>query len=207
MGRKKGCGGVSMNRAWILLAGFTVLLAASCDRDRKTTGWDYFPDMVYSNAYETYSPNANFEDGKTLQAPAGGTVSRDALPFAYGTSMEERARAGRELVNPIESTEENIARGKEAYDAFCIHCHGVNGDGKGHLVESGVYRYPVRTLISADMKRRRDGEIYHTITLGFGVMGAHGFMIRPEDRWKILLYIRRDLQVRAEDGKNKNTDK
>jgi hypothetical protein len=44
------------------------------------------------------------------------------------------------------------------------------------------------------MKERPDGEIFHTITLGFGVMGPHGFMIRPEDRWKTILYIRKELQ-------------
>jgi mono/diheme cytochrome c family protein len=189
------------SRGFIMLAGLVFLLTASCDRDRKTPGWDYFPDMVYSNAYETYSPNANFRDGKTMQAPVEGTVSRDALPFAFGPSVDERTRAGRELVNPLENTAENFARGGEAYGVFCAQCHGENGDGKGHLVRSGVYKYPVRTLVSDEMKKRPDGEIFHTITLGFGVMGAHGFMIRPEDRWKIILYIRNDLQVRADKNK------
>jgi mono/diheme cytochrome c family protein len=185
-------------RAFIMLLGSVFLFIAACDRNRKTPGWDYFPDMVYSNAYETYSPNTNFRDGKTLQAPVEGTVSRDALPFSYGTSTGERTRAGRELVNPLENTAENLTRGRAAYGVFCAQCHGENGDGKGHLVLSGVYKYPVRTLVSGEMKKRPDGEIFHTITLGFGVMGAHGFMIRPEDRWKIILYIRDDLQARAD---------
>ena len=81
------------------------------------------------------------------------------------------------------------------YGAFCANCHGEKGDGKGHLFTSGVYKYPVRTLVSEEMKQRPDGEIYHSITLGFGVMGAHGFMIRPEDRWKAILYIRKNLQT------------
>jgi len=40
----------------------------------------------------------------------------------------------------------------------------------------------------------KDGEIYHSITVGYGIMGAHGGMIVPEDRWKIILHIRNDLQ-------------
>jgi len=40
------------------------------------------------------------------------------------------------------------------------------------------------------VNKLKDGEIFHTITLGFGSMGAHGAQIRPEDRWKIVLYIR-----------------
>ena len=42
-----------------------LLVVTACDRDRKHPGWDYFPDMAYSNAYETYTPNEIFADGKT----------------------------------------------------------------------------------------------------------------------------------------------
>ncbi len=171
-----------------------LLAMTACDRDRKHPGWDYFPDMAYSNAYETYTANEVFADGKTNQAPVEGTISRDALPFSYGPSTEERARAGRELTNPLEITGDNLVRGKQVYEAFCLSCHGPKGDGQGHLVTSGVYKYPVRTLISDEMKAKPDGEIFHTITLGFGVMGPHGFMIRPEDRWKTILYIHKELQ-------------
>jgi len=176
------------------IAVLLLVAAVSCDRDRKNPGWDYFPDMAYSNAYETYSPNEIFPVGKTNQSPVEGTISRDALPFAYGTSTEERARAGRELTNPVNQHKDNLSRGKQVYQAFCLSCHGDMGDGQGHLVTSGVYKYPVRTLISDEMKNRPDGELFHTISLGFGVMGAHGFMIQPEDRWKTILYIRKELQ-------------
>jgi mono/diheme cytochrome c family protein len=186
-----------MNRAFTALFLGTLLVSSGCDRDRKHPGWDYFPDMAYSNAYETYSPNEAFPDGKTLQSPVEGTISRDALPFAYGPSTEERTRAGLELVNPLEFTDENLARGAKVYGVFCAHCHGERGDGQGHLVTSGVYSYPVRTLVSDEMKKRPDGEIYHSITLGFGVMGAHGAMIRPGDRWKTILYVRNTLQGNA----------
>lgn len=177
-----------------LVVGLAVLLV-SCDRDRKHPGWDYFPDMAYSNAYETWSPNPNYPDGKTLQSPVEGTVSRDALPFAYGPSTEERERAGRELVNPFEASAGNLERGAEIYRVFCASCHGDRGDGKGHLFTSGVYNYPVRTLVSDEMKNRPDGDIYHVISLGFGVMGAHGSMIRPEDRWNAVLYVRKLQQT------------
>jgi mono/diheme cytochrome c family protein len=174
-----------------------IVVAAGCDRNRKHPGWDYFPDMAYSNAYETWSPNKNFSDGKTIQPPVEGTISRDALPFGYGPSTDERTSAGRELANPLENKVTNLERGEEVYRVFCASCHGVKGDGNGYLVSTGVYPYPVRTLVSDEMIKRPDGEIYHTITLGFGVMGAHGFMIRPEDRWKAIFHVR-DLQANTE---------
>ena len=178
----------------ILLPIIVLLFVAGCDRDRKHPGWDYFPDMFYSNAYETWSPNEVFEDGKIMQAPVEGTVSRDALPFMYGPTTEERTRAGRELTNPFEYSEENVKRGAEVYQVNCSSCHGDKGDGQGHFVTSRVYNYPVRTLVSDEMKKRPDGELYHSITLGFGVIGAHGSMIRPEDRWKAILHVRKGIQ-------------
>ena len=178
-----------------ILIALIMLLGSGCDRDRKHPGWDYFPDMFYSNAYETWSPNEIFPDGKTIQAPVEGTVPRHSLPFMYGTSTEERTRAGRELSNPLEYTRENLDRGAEVYWIFCISCHGSNGEGQGHLVSSGVYNYPVRTLVSDEMKKRPDGGLFHSITLGFGVMGAHGSMIREDDRWKAIMYVRKELQA------------
>ena len=35
---------------FILLA--LVMFSVSCDRDRNNPGWDFFPDMYYSKAYE-----------------------------------------------------------------------------------------------------------------------------------------------------------
>lgn len=44
------------------------------------------------------------------------------------------------------------------------------------------------------MKATPRGEIFHVITVGFGVMGAHGPQIKQEDRWKIIEYIKVKLQ-------------
>jgi len=30
--------------------------------------------------------------------------------------------------------------------------------------------------------------------VGWGVMGEHGTMITPEDRWKIAMYVKQELQ-------------
>ncbi len=52
------------------------LLLAGCNRTRNNPGWDYFPDMFYSTAYETFSENPNFENGMTMRLPVAGTVPR-----------------------------------------------------------------------------------------------------------------------------------
>jgi hypothetical protein len=152
------------------------------------------PDMYYSNAYETYTPNPNFSDGLTMREPVEGTIPRDMVPFKWEKTDEDRIAAGNELVNPWENSQENLERGKEAYGIFCLSCHGEQGDGQGYLFTSKRYPYPPASLVNDKVKDLKDGEIYHSITVGYGIMGAHGNMIRPEDRWKIILHIRENLQ-------------
>jgi len=123
----------------IILVFFLANLYA-CNRDRNNPGWDYFPDMFYSTAYETYSKNPNFENGMTMRVPVAGTVPRDFTPFEY---------------------------------------------------TSGLYPLKPLTLAGESAVKLRDGEIFHTITLGIRSMGAHGSQIRPEDRWKLIIYIRK----------------
>jgi mono/diheme cytochrome c family protein len=181
-----------MNR--IIPIAIALVAFVSCDRTRSSTGWDYMPDMYYSNAYESYTPNTNFEDNLTMRTPVEGTVPRDMIPFPFEKTDEDRLAAGIALENPLEANQENLTRGAEAYGIFCIACHGPSGDGKGYLFTSGRYPYPPGNLISDKVKGLRDGEIYHSITVGYGIMGAHGGMIRPEDRWKIVLHLRENLQ-------------
>jgi len=170
------------------------MLFAGCDRTRTDTGWDYFPDMYYSNAYETWTPNPNFENGQTMRTPVEGTVPREMVPFPYVKSDDDRILAGKELANPLEGTAEEISEGGRLYGIYCIDCHGEKGDGQGYLYTSKRYPYPPANLVNEKVRALPDGAVYHTVTVGYGVMGSHGAMIRQNDRWKIILYLRNELQ-------------
>ena len=87
-----------------------------------------------------------------------------------------------------------MVRGKTVYSTFCAGCHGDKGAGDGPLFTGGLYPLKPRILTGNAADNLKDGEIFHTITLGFGSMGAHGSQIRTEDRWKVVLYIR-ELQA------------
>jgi len=163
---------------------------AACNRDRNNPGWDYFPDMFYSTAYETNTKNPNFENGMTMRVPVAGTIPREFIPFEYTNDPESRKMAGEELVNPFLKSPETLSRGKLIYTTFCIGCHGIEGNGDGRLFTSGLYPLKPLTLSGESAVKLKDGEIYHTITLGIRSMGAHGSQIRPDDRWKLILYIR-----------------
>ncbi len=178
---------------------FTALLVvtvlfSSCDKDKNHPGYSYFPDMVESRAFEPYSENPNFNDGLSLRMPVEGTVPREMIPFGFEKTIEDRVLAGTMVLNPDELKLRDVAQGKKLYKIYCYNCHGLKGNGKGFLFTSGKYPYPPRSLVTDLMKSTPRGEIYHVITVGFGVMGAHGAQIKPKDRWKIIEYIKVKLQ-------------
>jgi mono/diheme cytochrome c family protein len=180
--------GVIVNRSAIVLA--TLLLFSGCDRGPNDPGWDYFPGMAYSPAYQTWSENPVLPEGKTMQNPVPGTIPRNMIPYQYEKTDEDLARAGRELFSPLEPSDEIAAQGKKLYTFYCKNCHGEKGDGLGHLFTSGKFLVPPRSLVSDVVKELPDGSIYHVITVGFGVMAEHGYIVRPDERWKIIQYIR-----------------
>ena len=182
----------------ILLTG-TILW--SCDRQKNIRGYDFIPDMVYSQAYDTYSKNPNFPDSMTMRVPVNGTIPRGFTPFRYTIDSVSRAKAGNELVNPFLPTDDVLIRGKLMFTTFCIGCHGPLGKGDGQLYTSGLYPLKPRELSGVVTSKLKDGQIFHTITLGFGSMGAHGAQIKSEDRWKLVLYVR-ELQKEGQKARD-----
>jgi len=177
----------------IPLAAITMLLV-SCNHGHNDPGYAYMPDMYYSVPYDAYSANPLFSDSITMQWPVKGTIARGhepEYPFK-AKSADEQKLAGIELKNPVPVTPETIAQGKAQYSIFCIDCHGEKGDGKGYLYTSKRFPAMPASLIGDRVKAMPDGEIYHVITVGSlsGLMGAHGSQIPPENRWKIIHYIR-----------------
>jgi mono/diheme cytochrome c family protein len=180
----------------ILVFLLVALILPACDRQKNMRGYDFIPDMVYSRAYETYSKNPNFKDSVTMRVPVTGTVSIGSTPFHYTIDSLSWVKAGNELINPYLPTDEVLARGKFIFTTFCIGCHGALAKGDGQLYSSGLYPLKPKDLTAEAIIKVKDGQIYHTITLGFGSMMPHGAQIRPEDRWKLVLYVR-TLQKRA----------
>ena len=150
-------------------------------------GREYVKDMIDAVPYESFSPNPVLALGMTLQSPAPGSVARGVQPFHYGAGPEEAVRAGRELRNPLAATPEILARGDKVFHTICFTCHGPAGESDGPVVP----RFPAPpSLTAAHARSLPDGQIFHIITRGQGLMPSHAAQVRPEDRWKVALYIR-----------------
>ncbi len=163
------------------------LLAATGCSVSAGARFEFAPDMVDSVPYDTYAPNPVTPDGKTLLAPAPGTIARGATPFHYGNSASEAERAGRELVNPVPAGPETLARGEKIFITFCSPCHGQKGLGDGTIVPS--FSQPP-SLMAERARSIPDGHIYHIISRGQKLMPSLAVQVEPEDRWKAIHFVR-----------------
>ena len=173
-----------------------VLISLSSCTNKK--GYEFMPNMYRSPSLETYDENNIL--GTTARMPVEGTIPRGYVPFDYDETLEGYLSAGEELRNPIPLTGDNINQGEELYGMFCKHCHGTNGDGKGtiqHAVYSAIPAYNDNKMVrrtGSTMKELKEGHIYHTITYGLNAMGPHASQISSEERWKIVHYVKEELQ-------------
>ena len=182
--------------AFIVMMILLVLMSLSSCTNQK--GYEFMPNMYRSPSLETYGENVSW--GTTARMPVEGTIPIGYVPFEYDGTLEGYLSAGRELKNPISFTDDNMQEGKELYGMFCKHCHGTNGDGKGtvkHAVYSAIPAYNDNKMIrrtGGTMNELKEGHIYHTITYGLNAMGPHASQISSEERWKIVHYIKEELQ-------------
>lgn len=157
-------------------------------RDTSERSREWPTQMQYSPAYLSQTSNPVLPNGMTSQPPVAGTIPRGWMPFHYEPGTEEAARAGRELKNPFQPSEENLARGQYIYQNYCAVCHGATGGGDGPIIP----RYPNPPSYKTEQsKTLPDGAMFHAITLGRNNMPAHAAQVGAEDRWKVILYIRR----------------
>lgn len=163
-------------------------VVTSCDKSPEHPGYIYFPDMTYSQAYETMTPNELLADSQTQQLAVYGAIPRGFQPFHYENNISDYARSAEELTNPLESTEEQATEGKYFYDIYCAICHGEEGEGNGHIVT--LEKFPAPPSYFNDyMLSLEDGKMFYSIHYGKGLMGSYASQLTQEERWKVIVYI------------------
>jgi mono/diheme cytochrome c family protein len=86
------------------------------------------------------------------------------------------------------------AEGKVLFETMCMHCHGKEGKGDGQLIETGKFP-PPPSYSSPALKELPEGKMFHTITYGRNLMGAHASQLSKEERWKVIHYIQELQQL------------
>ncbi len=169
-----------------LLAGLA-LAAGATRRDYGERNFAFINGMARTPALKAQNVAPGFGDGDTLREPVAGTIPRGVTPMVFKDTVDDRQNAGRRLKNPLAATRMNLDRGREVYANFCLHCHGPLGQGDGLVAQ----RAPLgMSLLGTQTRKRPDGELFHIITYGRLYMPPHGGMIRAEDRWAAILFVR-----------------
>ena len=154
----------------------------------------YAPDMAVSPAVTTYSSSAVAEDAQTLRAPVPGTVPRGPLPLHYEATEADALRAAVELqVPPGIAAEPDRLRAEKLFEIYCQPCHGNDGHGDGITIKRGFQ--PPPSLLTQHARDMRDGQMFHVITYGQKLMPSQASQVRADDRWRLIMQVRR-LQQR-----------
>ena len=165
-----------------------VLGLTSCIRSSKKPGRQYMADMVSSIPYDAGSPNPIFKDGKTNQLAPAGSIARGK--YLYPLADTEYAKAATAITDPFIFTKEEIAgEGKHLFTVNCAICHGEKGNGQGHLVEINKFP-PPPSYLTEPLLSKPEGQRYHTLMYGKGMMGSYASQLNHRERWLVLSYVR-----------------
>ncbi len=144
-------------------------------------------DMYDQPRYEPYEYSAFFADGRSSRPPIPNTVAvgqfQDDPHFLTGMIDDQFA-----TTLPFPLTADVMERGRQQYNAFCMSCHGLVGDGDGLIAQRGPL--VVTSFHSERLRNVEVGYIFDVITNGLGRMYSHAARIPPEDRWAITAYVR-----------------
>jgi mono/diheme cytochrome c family protein len=113
-----------------------------------------------------------------------GNVS-GGVPGAREASM-----TGAPDVFPIQIDRAALERGRQRFQIFCTACHGMTGEGDGMIVRRGFQRPPSFYDDRLQENRTPASHFFDVITNGWGAMPDYSAQIAPEDRWKIIAYLR-----------------
>jgi len=189
-----------MKRSTIVFCGLAALLIAAigCSDVKRTPGKVYMPDMANSRAYETYSANPVFADGRTSQGPVAGTVKRGE-EYPVHIEMDKTGDtanyfASRALPNPFDSLgADQMKETERLYLINCGICHGPKLDGNGPLWKDGDGPYPAKPAAlvgDAKYESMPAGQMFYSITYGKNLMGSYASQLTAKQRWQVITYIK-----------------
>ena len=150
-----------------LLTLLVALVAANLGLSDNPTrrNWEAMPEMVRTASYKSFSANPNFADGKTLQLPPEGVVTRAA------------ARPPR--THP----------GAAVFQIYCQPCHGGAGKGDGPVAMRG-FPPPPSLLAPHAVEQLTDAQMFDIVTRGQKNMPSYASQIPAADRRAAIAYVR-----------------
>ena len=131
---------------------------------------------------------ASMLTGATAGALASTSVRGNISGGAPGAPTA--TATGEPDVFPIQIEKADLERGRNRFQIFCTACHGMTGEGDGMIVRRGFQKPPSFYDDRLQENRTPASHFFDVITNGWGAMPDYSAQIPPEDRWKIIAYLR-----------------
>ena len=171
----------------ILFVTVTLATSACTQGKHSEPNVELIQDMMDQPAIKAQDYDTAHPDQPGSRLPPEGTVPNNVKPYPYHNDPV----AAEKLKNPLagDNGPEVLQLGQKRFETFCMPCHGGKGAGDG-LVSVKMVLKPAN-LTSETIVAKSDAHYFHTITDGYGGMGAYGGQIVNErDRWAIVNYVR-----------------
>lgn len=117
-------------------------------------------------------------------------------PGSFETRFMQGAKrritiGGRSDPNPLAATPENIAKGQSNFTAYCMVCHGLDGQTTG-VAFADKMSPPVPMLNAPAVQAYSDGQLHWIIANGVSPSGmpASKQIFSDDEMWQMVLYIR-----------------
>jgi len=93
--------------------------------------------------------------------------------------------------NPFHTTHQTIESGKQTFGAYCVVCHGRDGQNTG-VPFAGALSPPVPSLVSPQVQSYTDGQLKWIIENGVSPSGmpASKGILSDQDIWNLVVFIR-----------------
>lgn len=144
-------------------------------------------DMHDQPRYKPLAASTFFADGRSGRPQVEGTIARGYLRLDQARYTGKIGDADIEEF-PIPITRADLARGQQRFNIYCTPCHGRLGDGNGMVVLRG-FRQPPSYYIDR-LRQAPVGHFFDVVSNGFGAMASYATRVTPDDRWRIIAYIR-----------------
>lgn len=160
---------------------------------------EVFPDMDRQLKLRPQEPNAFFANRVSSQPHPEGAIARSqpiqtaagaVYPFEDAPVNTGRIPGTTNFVelNPMALNAALMARGRERYNIHCAPCHSQVADGNGITKKYGM-------AATANLHDKRivlmpDGELFHVVSHGKGLMQGYAGQVTVEDRWAMVAYLR-----------------
>lgn len=165
----------------------TNVFLVSC-KDNSQPNVELIQDMMESPAIKPQEYDESSPNHAGMRVPPEGTQPVGFEPYRYAKDYDGAVKNQNPLAG--DQSEAVLKIGIKYYSTNCAICHGEHAEGGENLSVGSKMAVKPPSLINDKIKKWTDGQLYHVITMGQGMMGPYASHVPQKYRWQIVNYIR-----------------